>query len=89
MYAFLLPAVIEHVRDGCTVRAFLLPSFNYVTVMLSGVKVTDYLSYSCEFVFFFVNKLWSLMICGITQPFKVWYIDLNFLEVVKKKDYQA
>ncbi|XP_076445232.1 staphylococcal nuclease domain-containing protein 1-like isoform X2 [Babylonia areolata] len=31
-------AVIEHVRDGCTVRAFLLPSFDYVTIMLSGVK---------------------------------------------------
>lgn len=31
-------AVIEHVRDGCTVRAFLLPSFHYVTVMLSGIK---------------------------------------------------
>ncbi|KAL8583257.1 hypothetical protein ACOMHN_043092 [Nucella lapillus] len=31
-------AVIEHVRDGCTVRAFLLPSFDYVTVLLSGVK---------------------------------------------------
>jgi staphylococcal nuclease domain-containing protein 1 len=33
-----LDAVIEHVRDGCTVRAFLLPSFQYVTVMLSGIK---------------------------------------------------
>jgi len=31
-------AVIEHVRDGCTVRAFLLPSMDYVTVMLSGIK---------------------------------------------------
>ncbi|XP_072045647.1 staphylococcal nuclease domain-containing protein 1-like [Amphiura filiformis] len=31
-------AVVEHVRDGCTVRAFLLPSFHHVTVMLSGVK---------------------------------------------------
>ena len=31
-------AVIEHVRDGCTVRAFLLPDFQYVTVMLAGVK---------------------------------------------------
>ncbi|XP_013400394.1 staphylococcal nuclease domain-containing protein 1 [Lingula anatina] len=31
-------AVIEHVRDGCTVRAFLLPNFDYVTVMLSGIK---------------------------------------------------
>lgn len=33
------PAVIEHVRDGCTIRAFLLPSFQYVTLMLSGIKV--------------------------------------------------
>ena len=32
-------AVIEHVRDGCTVRAFLLPDFVYVTLMLSGIKV--------------------------------------------------
>ncbi|XP_030843744.1 staphylococcal nuclease domain-containing protein 1 isoform X1 [Strongylocentrotus purpuratus] len=31
-------AVVEHVRDGCTLRAFLLPSFQYVTVMLSGIK---------------------------------------------------
>lgn len=33
-----IDAVIEHVRDGCTVRAFLLPSFQYITVMLSGIK---------------------------------------------------
>ena len=33
-------AVIEHVRDGSTVRAFLLPTFQYVTVMMSGVKVS-------------------------------------------------
>lgn len=33
-----LDAVIEHVRDGCTVRAFLLPDFQYVTIMLSGIK---------------------------------------------------
>lgn len=30
--------MIEHVRDGCTVRAFLLPEFQYVTLMLTGVK---------------------------------------------------
>ena len=30
--------MIEHVRDGCTVRAFLLPDFKYVTVMLAGIK---------------------------------------------------
>jgi len=33
-----IDAVIEHVRDGCTVRAFLLPNFDYVTVMLAGIK---------------------------------------------------
>jgi len=31
-------AIIEMVRDGSTVRAFLLPNFEYVTVMLAGVK---------------------------------------------------
>ena len=38
-YPTVLLAVIEHVRDGCTVRAFLLPDFIYITLMLSGVKV--------------------------------------------------
>ena len=33
-------AVIEHVRDGSTVRAFLLPDFYHVTVMMSGVRVS-------------------------------------------------
>ena len=33
-------AVIEHVRDGCTVRAFLLPDFYHVTVMITGIKVS-------------------------------------------------
>jgi staphylococcal nuclease domain-containing protein 1 len=33
-----IKAVIEQVRDGSTVRAFLLPDFEYVTIMLSGVK---------------------------------------------------
>lgn len=37
-----IKAVIEHVRDGSTVRAFLLPSFHYVTVMLSGIKCPGY-----------------------------------------------
>lgn len=31
-------AVIEHVRDGCSVRAFLLPDFYHVTVMFTGIK---------------------------------------------------
>jgi len=33
-------AVIEHVRDGCTVRAFLLPDFYHVTVMITGIKAS-------------------------------------------------
>lgn len=31
-------AVIEHVRDGSTVRAFLLPDFYHVTLMISGIR---------------------------------------------------
>lgn len=33
-------AIIEHVRDGCMVRAQLLPDYYLVTVMLSGIKVS-------------------------------------------------
>jgi len=33
-----IDAVIEMVRDGSTVRAFLLPTFEYVTVMITGIK---------------------------------------------------
>ena len=32
-----IKAVVENVRDGSTVRAFLLPDFYHVTIMLSGV----------------------------------------------------
>jgi hypothetical protein len=35
-----IKAVIEHVRDGSTVRAFLLPDFYHVTLMLSGIRVS-------------------------------------------------
>ncbi|CAH1366960.1 unnamed protein product [Tenebrio molitor] len=31
-------AIIEHVRDGSTVRAFLLPDFYHVTLMISGIR---------------------------------------------------
>lgn len=33
-------AIIEHVRDGSTVRAFLLPDFYHITLMISGIRVT-------------------------------------------------
>ncbi|KAI6196869.1 Nuclease domain-containing protein [Aphelenchoides besseyi] len=33
-----IDAVVEQVRDGNTVRCFLLPTFEYVTVVFSGVK---------------------------------------------------
>lgn len=32
-------AVIEHVRDGSTVRCFLMPDFHYITLMISGIRV--------------------------------------------------
>ena len=34
-----ISAIIENVRDGSTVRAFLLPDYHHVTLMMSGVKV--------------------------------------------------
>lgn len=39
-----IKAIIEQVRDGSTVRAFLLPDFYYITLMLSGIKVSFLLS---------------------------------------------
>ena len=31
-------AIIEHVRDGSTVKAFLLPDFYHITLMISGIR---------------------------------------------------
>lgn len=42
-----ISAVIEQVRDGSTVRAFLLPDFHYITLILSGVKVIMFTSLLC------------------------------------------
>ncbi|CAG7833367.1 unnamed protein product [Allacma fusca] len=33
-----IQAVVEHVRDGSTIRVFLLPSFHYITLMMSGIR---------------------------------------------------
>jgi hypothetical protein len=41
-----IKAVIEHVRDGSTVRAFLLPDFYHITLMLSGIRVSAVFSCS-------------------------------------------
>lgn len=35
-----IKAIIEHVRDGSTVRAFLLPDFYHITLMVSGIRVS-------------------------------------------------
>ncbi|XP_044734250.1 staphylococcal nuclease domain-containing protein 1 isoform X1 [Chrysoperla carnea] len=35
-------AVIEHVRDGSTVRAFLVPDFYHITLMISGIRCPGY-----------------------------------------------
>ena len=34
-----IKAIIEHVRDGSTVRAFLVPNNTHITLMLSGIRV--------------------------------------------------
>lgn len=33
------PAVIEHVRDACTLRAIVVPSYDVLTVAMTGIKV--------------------------------------------------
>jgi staphylococcal nuclease domain-containing protein 1 len=35
-----IKAVVEHVRDGTTIRVFLLPDFYHVMLMMSGVRVS-------------------------------------------------
>lgn len=42
-----IKAIIEHVRDGSTVRAFLLPDFYHITLMISGIRV----SYKFEIIY--------------------------------------
>ena len=39
----LIKAVIEHVRDGSTVRALLLPEYQHITLMISGIRVSYFL----------------------------------------------
>ena len=53
-------AVIEHVRDGTTIRAFLLPDFYHVTLMMSGVRVR--ISARLLIKFFVKFFLFSLLI---------------------------
>eukprot|EP01134_Creolimax_fragrantissima_P005771 CFRG5771T1 len=38
------PAIVEQVRDGSTIRVFLLPSFQYVTIQLAGIKCPGFKS---------------------------------------------
>lgn len=33
-----IKAIIEHVRDGSTVRAFLLPGFQHITLVMTGIR---------------------------------------------------
>merc|ERR1712203_306607 len=53
-------AVIENVRDGSTVRAFLLPDFYHVTLMMSGVRcpnVQNAEEYASEALYFTESRL--------------------------------
>ena len=36
-------AIVEQVRDGSTIRVYLLPSFHFVQVYIAGVQVTLFL----------------------------------------------
>lgn len=65
-------AIIEMVRDGSTVRAFLLPTFEYVTVMLTGIKVLIFSIFYiicvyilCLYVFCHINSLLLILVSNI------------------------
>ncbi|KAF7998494.1 hypothetical protein HCN44_010902 [Aphidius gifuensis] len=55
-------AIVEHVRDGSTVKAFLLPDFYHITLMLSGIRCPQFKSdeeeaYAKEAQFYVENRL--------------------------------
>ena len=64
------------VRDGSTVRAFLLPTFEYVTVMMTGIKVNE-----------LHEQLCSLHICRLYLAVLVSYLPrFSFHKGFKKID---
>ena len=34
-----IPAIVEHVRDGSTVRVFLLPDFCHIKLIMTGLRI--------------------------------------------------
>jgi len=90
MCVYVSAAVIEHVRDGCTVRAFLLPSFQYITVMLSGIKVCQPLSAFwhdlCRNVFGYISIVIyfpdQFIFCSHSAFFCCWLGDRRAFELL-------
>lgn len=71
-------AVIEHVRDGCTVRAFLNIDdiFYHVTVMMSGIRV------SCDYFSFNLTIMCFCMEVNYGQCERYWKNWNNYVEMV-------
>ena len=42
-------AVVEHVRDGSTIRAYLLPDFYHITLMVSGIRVISSVTFQVSY----------------------------------------
>lgn len=62
-------AIIEHVRDGSTVRAFLLPhpdysklvpEFQYITLMISGIRVSFEIDWKLSFATQWICMIFSI-----------------------------
>lgn len=56
-------AIVEYVRDGSTVRLCLLPDFTSITLMLSGIRVSNLLT-TCYNKFHFISVLLNYTGCG-------------------------
>lgn len=66
-----IKAVIEHVRDGSTVHAFLLPDFYRITLMISGIRVSTIpicIIHCCDFPLKLMRLSFTLQAPNIPRP---------------------
>lgn len=69
-----IKAVIEHVRDGSTVHAFLLPDFYRITLMISGIRV----SLVCYYFYFAVLLIYSYEVFKHDQTLSYFQVIFHF-----------
>lgn len=46
-----MEAIVEQVRDGSSLRVYLLPEFQFVQVFVAGIQVSIHISYFFYFLY--------------------------------------